>query len=54
VCYDSINQRVAKGEQYIGKVIRRNRESIVEPSIKTKVKAIEEKHGREGIEVHNS
>jgi hypothetical protein len=35
-------------------VIRRSRESIVEPNKKTKVKTIEEEHGREGIEVHNS
>jgi hypothetical protein len=35
-------------------VIRRSRESIVEPNTKTKVGATKKKHGREGIEAHNS
>jgi hypothetical protein len=35
-------------------VISGSNESIVEPNIETKVGAITKKHGREGIETHNS
>lgn len=54
VCYDSSNHRVTKGEWYIGKVIRRGKESIVEPNTKTKVGATKKERGRESTEAHNS
>ncbi len=54
MCYDTTNHIIVEGEGCISKVIGISKELIVEPSIETRVGAIVEEHGREGIEAHNS
>jgi N6-adenosine-specific RNA methylase IME4 len=54
VCYDNTNHKVAEREGCIGKAIKGSRKSIVKPSTITRIRAMTEEHGREGIEVHNS
>ncbi len=54
MCYDNTNHKVAKGEGCIGKAVRGGKKSITKPNTKTRIRAMTEEHGREGIEVHNS